>query len=225
MKLIIQIPCLNEEDVLPITLSELPEFIEGIDELEVLIVDDGSSDGTKEAISMMIEDSINDRAISYSSNRGLGSVYRTGFDEAKGKFVTFFPADGQFPASEIKDFYKLNLGADLVLGYLPQLKRSVVSIILSKIERLMYKFLLGPMPRFQGLFMFRREILERFELVSEGRGWGVVMEFIIRVSRNGGVIKSLPGTTYPRKVGKSKVNNLETMWSNLKQIFYLRKVL
>jgi glycosyltransferase involved in cell wall biosynthesis len=216
----------NEESTIREVYQEVQNSLRDIGgKNEIIVVDDGSSDGTKEAISMMIEDSINDRAISYSSNRGLGSVYRTGFDEAKGKFVTFFPADGQFPASEIKDFYKLNLGADLVLGYLPQLKRSVVSIILSKIERLMYKFLLGPMPRFQGLFMFRREILERFELVSEGRGWGVVMEFIIRVSRNGGVIKSLPGTTYPRKVGKSKVNNLETMWSNLKQIFYLRKVL
>ncbi|KKK92786.1 hypothetical protein LCGC14_2699440, partial [marine sediment metagenome] len=46
MKLIIQIPCLNEEQTLPITLSDLPRRMEGFDEVEWLVVDDGSTDRT-----------------------------------------------------------------------------------------------------------------------------------------------------------------------------------
>ena len=46
MKLIINIPCFNEEKTLPLVLNELPKAIDGIDEIEVQIVDDGSSDGT-----------------------------------------------------------------------------------------------------------------------------------------------------------------------------------
>ena len=46
MKLIIQIPCLNEEQALPETLKDLPKHIDGIDVIETLIVDDGSSDRT-----------------------------------------------------------------------------------------------------------------------------------------------------------------------------------
>ena len=48
MKLIIQIPCLNEEDQLPISLAELPREVEGFDEVERLVVDDGSTDRTVE---------------------------------------------------------------------------------------------------------------------------------------------------------------------------------
>ena len=48
MKLIIQIPCYNEEKSLPITLNALPKKIEGIDEIEVLIINDGSTDKTVE---------------------------------------------------------------------------------------------------------------------------------------------------------------------------------
>ena len=48
MKLVIQIPCYNEEETLPQTLADLPERIEGIDVIETLVVDDGSTDATSE---------------------------------------------------------------------------------------------------------------------------------------------------------------------------------
>ena len=48
MKLIIQIPCLNEEETLPATIADLPRQIEGIDQVELLVIDDGSSDRTVE---------------------------------------------------------------------------------------------------------------------------------------------------------------------------------
>ena len=46
MKLIIQIPCFNEEEALPVTLKALPSHIDGFDKIEVMVVDDGSSDST-----------------------------------------------------------------------------------------------------------------------------------------------------------------------------------
>lgn len=48
MKLIIQIPCLNEEQTLPVTIRDIPWQIDGIDEVEILIIDDGSTDRTVE---------------------------------------------------------------------------------------------------------------------------------------------------------------------------------
>ena len=48
MKLMVQIPCLNEEETLPATIADIPKEIEGIDEIEILVIDDGSTDRTSE---------------------------------------------------------------------------------------------------------------------------------------------------------------------------------
>jgi dolichol-phosphate mannosyltransferase len=211
------------------TIKEVILQVNGVcDEIgennEIIVVDDGSEDGTTEIIDEVVRNLKNAKVIHFPENRGLGYVYKTGLKEAQGEYVTFFPADNQFSPTVIKDFYELNTCADLVLGYLPNIKRSFFGLFLSKIERLIYTVLFGSIPQFQGLFMLRRKMLERFELVSEGRGWGIIMELIIRVVRNGGVIKHLPGVVFPRMVGKSKVNNMINIWSNLKQVFYLRRV-
>lgn len=71
MKLIIQIPCLNEEEFLPIAFNDLPKGIEGIDKIEVLIVDDGSTDGT---VAVAREMGI-DHVVSLSHNQGLAVAF------------------------------------------------------------------------------------------------------------------------------------------------------
>jgi hypothetical protein len=71
--------------------------------------------------------------------------------------------------------------------------------------------------------MFRRSLLDQIELTSEGRGWAVLMEFIIRVFKNGYRVLSVPTEMRPRMAGKSKVNNLQTIFSNLVQVALLRK--
>ncbi len=154
---------------------------------------------------------------------GLGGVYTTGFTHAQGDFVTFFAADGQLPATIIKQFIPLMDNADMVLGYLPNRNSSLLAKSLSKAERVLYRLLFGPLPNFQGALMFRRTLLNELELKSTGRGWAVVMELIIRASRAGYRLVSVPTEMRPRISGKSKVNNLPTICANLKQLFALRR--
>lgn len=189
---------------------------------EIVIVDDGSTDGTGAVVERLGESIPQVRRIHHGTNLGLGMVYRTGFEEARGDFVTFFPADGQFPASILQQFVPLMTEADMVLGYLVERDDSLVAKALSGIERLLYRVLLGPLPKFQGVFLLRRSVLAGIELKSVGRGWAVVMELIVRVSRGGYRIVSVPTEMRPRVSGKSKVNNLPTMWANLKQLVALR---
>lgn len=192
---------------------------------ELLIVDDGSADGTGAVADGLASQLPGVRVLHHDVNRGLGGVYRTGFAEAARDLVTFFPADGQFPAAIIQDFYPLMEANDLVLGYLPRRDSSLVAKGLSAAEKVLYRALFGKMPRYQGVFMVRRSVLQGLRLQTTGRGWGVVMEMVLRIFRGPYRVQSVPTTLRPRMSGHSKVNNLRTIWTNLTQAVALRRTL
>ena len=76
MKFIVQIPCYNEEVTLPQTVRDIPRSIPGIDKVEILIIDDGSTDRTVEVARELGVDHI----IRNKNNQGLAHMFRTGFD-------------------------------------------------------------------------------------------------------------------------------------------------
>lgn len=220
----------NEAPSLEATAREIHGVLRAIPApCEMLIVDDGSSDGTGEIADALAREldapdaPVRVRVVHHQPNLGLGGVYRTGFGQSRGEFITFFPADGQFPATIIRDFLPRAIGADLVLGYLPERRSSLVAKTLSAVERLLYAALFGRLPRFQGILMLRRAVLAHVELASAGRGWAVVMELIIRMKRGGYRIVSVPNTLRPRAHGQSKVNNPRTIWANFRQVVALRQ--
>ena len=117
MKLVIQIPCLNEENTLPTTLSELPKHIDGIDEIEVLIIDDGSTDSTVNVAKVHGVDHI----VRHPVNKGLATAFKTGLTEslrAQADIIVNTDADNQYPGRYIADLIKpiLESGADIVVG-------------------------------------------------------------------------------------------------------------
>ena len=76
MKLIVQIPCLNEEETLPDTVNDIPREVPGIDKVEILVIDDGSTDRTSEvALELGV-----DHIVKFPKNRGLGHAFKAGFD-------------------------------------------------------------------------------------------------------------------------------------------------
>jgi dolichol-phosphate mannosyltransferase len=216
----------NEAESLETVVGELQAVLDALPgRHELLIVDDGSSDGTGAVADRLAAARPGRRVIHHGANRGLGGVYRTGFTEGSGELLTFFPADGQFPAEIIRGFVPLMDAHDLVLGYLPQRDDGPVGRVLSRAERLLYRALYGPMPRFQGVFMVRRSVLAQIPLQTEGRGWGVVMEMVLRIARAGHRVTSVPTAFRPRLAGRSKVTNLRTVWTNLEQAVALRRLL
>lgn len=192
---------------------------------EFVIIDDGSRDGTGEKADSIAAALSGTRVIHHNGNLGLGGVYRSGFSEAKGEYVTFFPADGQFPGAIIGGFLDAIRDNDMVLGYLPGRKSSILAKLLSHLEKILYAVLFGPLPKFQGVMMFRKSLLDEFKLRSSGRGWAVLMELIIRTKKAGRKILCVPTQMRPRKSGASKVNNFATIWVNLKQVIALRCLL
>lgn len=192
---------------------------------ELVLIDDGSSDGTSQAVDALAAELPSVRALHHPENRGLGGVYRTGFDEARGEFVTFFPADGQFEAALVPQFFALAKDHDLVLGTIPK-RQSGLGKLLSGIERVLYRVLIGEMPAFQGIFMIRKEVLAETPLKSTGRGWGIVMELILRVFRARRYrIVNHPIRLLPRQFGHSKANTWRNVVANTRQLLALRRLL
>ena len=117
MKLIIQIPCLNERQTLPETIAALPRSIPGVDQIEVLIIDDGSSDGTTErAIELGVH-----HVVRFPKNRGLARAFVAGIDAGVrlgADIIVNTDADNQYRADDIQLLLEPILAgrAELVIG-------------------------------------------------------------------------------------------------------------
>jgi glycosyltransferase involved in cell wall biosynthesis len=117
VKLIIQIPCFNEEDQLPATLADLPREIAGIDRVEWLIIDDGSKDRTIEVAKANGVDHI----VRLTNNKGLAAGFQAGLDaclKLGADIVVNTDADNQYNASDIPKLVQpiLEGRADMVVG-------------------------------------------------------------------------------------------------------------
>ncbi|MFH1862130.1 MAG: glycosyltransferase family 2 protein [bacterium] len=117
MKLVVQIPCLNEEEHLPGTIAAIPREIPGIDKVEILVIDDGSRDDTSGAARKAGAD----RVIRFRRRQGLATAFKTGLDIALAMgadIIVNTDADNQYPGSQIPDLIQpiLNGKADMVVG-------------------------------------------------------------------------------------------------------------
>ncbi len=120
MKLIIQIPCYNEEGALPVALKALPKKIKGIAKIETMIIDDGSADNT---IEVAQKNGVKHIA-KHVSNQGLARAFITGLDRAlreEADIIVNTDADNQYNADDIEKLVEpiLKGRADLVIGTRP----------------------------------------------------------------------------------------------------------
>lgn len=216
----------NERETLGGTVAEISEVLREIPgHHEVIVINDGSTNGSAQIADRLAATSPEVRVIHHPVNAGLGGVYRTGFSQARGRFLTFFPADGQFPASIIPDFFGTIAGADFVLGYLADRRGPVFGRLLSATERVLYRGLFGRLPRFQGIFMCRTSVIRAIPLRSAGRGWAIVMELMLRADRGQYRLVNRPTPIRPRTAGHSKVRDVRTIAANTRQMIALRWLL
>src|ERR687895_398377 len=101
MKLIVQIPCKNEETQLPATLADLPRELPGVDEIEWLVVDDGSTDATVETARRHGVDHI----VRLTNNKGLAAGFQAGLDaclKLGADVIVNTDADNQYQGADIE---------------------------------------------------------------------------------------------------------------------------
>src|SRR6478752_6005704 len=116
MKLVVQVPCLNEEVTLPVVLGTIPRQIEGIDSIEIVVIDDGSTDRTVE-----VAESFGAHVIRHPRTMGLARSFRDGVDYALSRgadIVVNTDGDNQYPQRSIPDLVRpiLDGRADVVIS-------------------------------------------------------------------------------------------------------------
>ncbi len=117
MHLIIQIPCYNEEETLPATLADIPPHIPGVDTIETLVIDDGSTDNTVDVARRLGVDHV----IRLPGHKGLAVAFQTGLDaclKLGADIIVNTDGDNQYPQADIPRLIApiLHNEADIVIG-------------------------------------------------------------------------------------------------------------
>jgi glycosyltransferase involved in cell wall biosynthesis len=136
-KLVIQIPCYNEAETLPLTLSELPRHVEGFDKVEWLIIDDGSTDNTSEVAKAHGADHI----VRVRRNQGLARAFMTGLEaslKVGADVIVNTDADNQYNARDIPKLIEpiLSGKAEIVVGARPISKIEHFSPVKKSLQKL-----------------------------------------------------------------------------------------
>lgn len=137
MKVIIQIPCFNEAATLRVALDALPRHLAGVDEVEILIVDDGSSDDTVK----VAQDWGVHHVVSHVGNKGLAAAFITGLRSSLARHADIIvntDADNQYNADDIEQLIQpiLRREAELVIGARPILATEHFSPLKKFLQRL-----------------------------------------------------------------------------------------
>ena len=195
MKLIIQIPCYNEEETLQIALNELPKQIDGIDEIEYLIINDGSKDNTVQ----VAKDWGIHYVVNFRQNKGLAKGFMAGIDACLrngADIIVNTDADNQYCADDIEKLVKpiLEEKYDIVIGERPIDQTKHFSFVKKKLQRLgswvVRKASKTDIPDApSGFRAYSREAALRMNVVNE---YTYTLETIIQAGREKIAMTSVP---------------------------------
>ncbi|MBN1297434.1 glycosyltransferase family 2 protein, partial [bacterium] len=188
MKLVIQIPCFNEAETLPETLAGIPQTIAGIDAIEILVIDDGSTDGTAR---IAREHGVH-RVVSFPYNQGLAKAFARGLSESEqmgADIVVNTDADNQYPGHCIPDLIAPILihDADIVVGCRPIESIAHFSPLKKKLQRIgsrMVTWLTGvQIPDVtSGFRAYSRRAIRELKVLSD---FTYTIETIIQAAKSG----------------------------------------
>ncbi len=200
MKLIIQIPCYNEAETLEIALNDLPKQIDGIDEIEYLIIDDGCKDNTVEVAKNWGVHHV----VSFAQNKGLAKGFMAGLAECLrngADIIVNTDADNQYYADDIPKLIQpiLDHEADIVIGERPIDDTEHFSWIKKKLQHfgswVVRKASNTDIPDApSGFRAFSREAAMRINVIND---YTYTLETIVQAGRNRIPITSVPVRTNP----------------------------
>ena len=210
VKLIIQIPCYNEENTLLTTLNDLPKSIRGVDLIEILVIDDGSTDESAE-----IAKAWGAKVLSIKPNKGLANAFRAGLQEALklgADVIVNTDADNQYCANDIEKLIQpiLKGEADIVIGARDILNINDFSPLKKILQKLGSKFLrlisstkVDDAP--SGFRAFSRDVALKLNIFDN---YTYTMETLVQAGAKNMRVKSIPINVNPKLRDSRLVKNM-----------------
>jgi glycosyltransferase involved in cell wall biosynthesis len=209
-ELSIVIPAFNEADGIGPVLTRLASVLAGSGlSHEILVVDDGSSDGTARAVEALLGTLPSVRLLAHEHNRGYGASLKTGILAASAPVIAITDADGTYPNERIPELYRtlVTRRADMVVG-----ARTGENVHIPLIRR-PAKACLGALANYlsgrkipdlnSGLRVFRKEpVIERFNLISSGFSFTTTVTLAL-IARGRSVV--FVPVDYAKRTGASKI--------------------
>ena len=216
-------PAFNEEDIIEKTVTDaLSACAPLADDLEVVVVDDGSADQTPAIVERMSAADPRVRLIKHDRNRGYGAALRTGFAEARKDLVFFSDADGQFDLHELPGSLAMLSQAPVVVGFRIKRNDPPHRLFIAKTYKLIVRLMFGlPVRDIDCAFkLFRRQVFDGLTLESNGAF--ISSELLIKLSRRGVPIAERGVHHYPRTTGYSKGAGVSVILKTIRDILRLR---
>lgn len=228
------VPMYNEEENVAQMAAEISQTLQGqIESYEIVLVNDGSTDGTLEAAQRVEENDEHVRVVSYKHNGGRGKALRTGFGHVQGELIATIDADLSYSPETLLDFVRVledDSEVDLVLAspYMPGGRTEGVPPLRLAVSRWGNVILSASMPeRIHTITSivrgYRREVLESMTLESNGKE--IHLEILSKALAMGYRVKEIPAVLRSRQKGQSKFRFRITALSHLLFTFFEKPIL
>ena len=222
MRVTIAIPAYDEVTSLAAVVVEAREELATLglaNDGEVLIVDDGSTDGTSALADSLAASASNVRVIHHLRNRGFSGAMRTCFRESRGEWIFLAPADGQSSMADLGRFLEASATADIVIGVRESRADHAGRRLLSRAFHLIARSLLAiPVREFSSILLFRRSLLDAMPLRSRDSGATMLPEVLFRAHSRGAKLVTVLVPHFPRRSGQAKGGRLSVVLITLVEL-------
>lgn len=198
------------------TLQRLAE------DYEVIVVNDGSRDRTREVVESLNATNPRIRCVSHPVNRGYGEALRTGFSAATKDLIFLTDGDKQFDVNEVERFIPVIERADIVAGYRSPRRDPFVRLVYAFGWNTLVRLLFGRTVRDVdcAFKLFKRKVWTSINVHSGGATFSA--EFLVRAKRAGFRMAELPVTHFPRTAGRPTGGNPRVILRAFRDLLWLR---
>jgi glycosyltransferase involved in cell wall biosynthesis len=194
------VPAKDEAANLPLFLEQAAAAFRTADAtFEVIVIDDGSTDDTWAVLGALVDQYPFVRRVRHRHQRGISDALRTGFLQARGDVLVFYPADLQYKPEDIPRLVAPILAgeSDMVTGYKQgKYEKAFVSRVYNRLSRILFEI---PVRDLNSVKAYRREIMEQLPVRPDWHRYMIVI-----AAAQGFTVTEIPVPLYPRHAGRSK---------------------